>query len=148
MTGADDAGGLVAYRVGGPWPHGIPPLGNRFGFSGPDGASLLFAFRDPTACEIWGARRGRLRLGLLEAGRHTLFLLVHQPEILDGSGDCPFARGKVCPERRWQPRPAPGRPDVPFGYAVMVHMTDQNGIVWAIRKASVSPRFRDRSTPR
>jgi hypothetical protein len=119
----------------------IPPLGIRFEFSGPTAAMLHLGYERPIPREVRGARTGLLRLGLLPAGKHTLFLLVQQDYLLKGWADAPFAWSKVATKNRYLPVEHEESSRSARGYLFNVVMTDERGIVHALRVTSVTPRF-------
>ncbi|CAO3434177.1 hypothetical protein [Azospirillum endophyticum] len=120
-----------------PWPGNPQPLGIRFEFLDDTGPRLHLGLVNPTPREVRGAARGRLRLALVPAGKHTLFLLVQQPELFAGWADAPFAWGKVPSARRCLDDKSPSS----NGYLFGVYLTDQHSVVRALRVATVTPTF-------
>ena len=130
---------LNIYAVGHPWPGKIPPVGIRFEFDGDHGARIILGFRNPTPLEIHQAKIACLRLGLVSSGDHTTFLLVQNLQYPGGWADAPFSWGKVAPHQRYfeTDEAAPST----TGYLFRLYLTDQFGIIRAIRMFTVTPRF-------
>lgn len=101
------------------------------------GPKLIFWFESPSAREVQGARRGRMKLGLLPGGRHVLFLLVQCEGLLKGWADSPYALGLVPPDwRAIEPR----QPHQ--GWLFQVVLADSRvGTIKALRNVSVTPAF-------
>ena len=123
-----------------PWPGSYQPLGVRFEFRGDTGPRLHFGFANPTPRNIRGATRGKLRLALVPAGKHTLFLLVQQPELYKRWADAPFSWGKLPREQRFVPSEGETSPVTP-GYLFQVYLTDQFSVVRGMRVASLTSTF-------
>lgn len=101
------------------------------------GPKLVFWFESPTAEEVRGARRGRMKLGLLPGGQHTLFLLVQCEGLLKGWADSPYAFGLVPPDWRAIPPRQPHQ-----GWLFQVILADRRvGTIKALRNVSVTPAF-------
>ena len=111
------------------------PDGGRFEISS-KGVLLNFHHHSLSTEEIACFRDGRTQLGLLRAGKHTLFLLYRVNGLI-GWSDCFYAYGMVTPELRDIPRQMETS-----GWGVGMVLTDSmTGVIKARRTCSVTPEF-------
>jgi hypothetical protein len=104
-------------------------------------APVIWAlFRRPTPREIRcaGAESGtKLKLALVPAGKHTMFMLMDLPGLTQGWADAPFSRGLLPPGLQ-ELIPRTERQ----GYLCSLVLLDTDTrIVHALRVFSVSPKF-------
>lgn len=125
---------------GKPYPGLVPFEGIRFEMH--SGIPTIFrGSRSPTLREVMGARTGRIDVALAPCGKHSLFLLFKQPELLKGWADMPFSWCKVAKGSRILASSAVPPGATPKGYLLTLILTDQHGVIHALRGVSVSPRF-------
>lgn len=105
-----------------------------------NGPRLDLCFRKPTAREIRGAQSGRVRLGIVPAGRHTAFFLYDVEYATTGWADASYALGLLTPEERELPKRASNE-----GWLMTLLMVDADtGIVHSLRQLTMTPAFSDR----
>jgi len=115
-------------------PPGIPD-GVRF-LAGAAGLDLLATLDPLSDKDVRAWRRGRLRVGLVPAGRHTLFAL-YEVEGFGGWSDAPFSLGAVPPAERALPERQPHQ-----GRLLNVTVVEaRSAIVRGLRAVSLSPAF-------
>ena len=103
------------------------------------GLTLLSLYESPTAREIRVARTGKMRVGLLPIGMHTLMLLYDVDLLTNSWSDAPFALGAQGPGNRTLMARERGQ-----GRLLMSIMADAtSGMVHALRGLSLTPSFCD-----
>lgn len=125
-------------KLGEPMPEwrGARPEGVHFGMD-QSGLTLTHFYQSPTEREIRGARTGKMRLGLVSAGRHTLMLIYDVERLTSEWSDAPFALG-IQPDhlRKLEPRePHQGR------LLMSILVDAYHGTVHALRVVSLTPSF-------
>jgi len=101
------------------------------------GVRLKLAYNTPQPFEIKGFRKSPLKIGLVDAGIHTLFFLFHLNDCTDGWADASYALGLVDPDYR-----AIDRRREKEGWLITAYFFDAlNGMVHALRAATMTPRF-------
>jgi hypothetical protein len=108
--------------------------GFRMRFGTGDAPFFLGLYNNPTEQEVAGALSGAVRVGLLESGRHTGFVLMHVEGMSDGWIDMPFTAAFSVENRKFL---------IPTheAYVCCMVLRDQHQVVRAIRMFRVSPRF-------
>ena len=105
------------------------------------GPLILQACENPTPQEVRGARTGRIRLALVEAGKHTMFVLICQKDMTKGWADMPFSWNLLQPGKHplaYKQQEGHARLS---RYLFKLVLCDQHAIVRAMRAVTVSPQF-------
>lgn len=129
---------LTLYAIGDVVPDWPGPQGEgaRFVFTN-RGCLLHLHYRRPSPREVYGVRNSPMRVGLVPAGRHTLFLIYDIPQTTNGWSDASFALGLVPPDARPE-----GRETDKEAWSLITLLTDaRTGILHAARLSTMTPFF-------
>lgn len=130
--------GFKRYQVGEivpGWP-GPQGEGGRFNFT-KHGCVLTLFYANPRPREIEGLRHSPMRVGLLEAGRHTWFFLYSIPHTTNGWSDASFALGLNPPDLRVYKRENPKE-----AWTLLTLLVDAStGVLRAARFSTLTPFF-------